>query len=86
MDFYCAREKLGIELDGSIHSKQKDYDTERQGIIEDLGVKILRFKNEDVLTNLKNVLKVIKNHLTFPSPLQMERDVDQKVKVNHKSG
>ena len=35
LDFYCPEERLGIELDGSVHLKQKDYDALRQKIIED---------------------------------------------------
>ena len=63
LDFYCPKDKLAIELDGSIHSKQKDYDFARQSVIINHGVKVLRFKNREVLTNIKDVLKSIKSHL-----------------------
>ncbi len=46
-DFYCAEHKLVIELDGKIHEKQKHYDRERDLIIGKLGLKVLRFKNEE---------------------------------------
>jgi very-short-patch-repair endonuclease len=46
-DFYCAQHKLVIELDGKIHEKQKYYDRERDLIIERLGLKVIRFKNEE---------------------------------------
>ena len=46
-DFYCAEFKLVIELDGKIHEKQKYYDRERDLIIERLGLKVVRFKNEE---------------------------------------
>ncbi|OGB86887.1 hypothetical protein A3J44_05730 [candidate division WOR-1 bacterium RIFCSPHIGHO2_02_FULL_45_12] len=65
IDFYCAEEKLGIELDGHIHYKQKEYDAERQSLIEDSGIRILRFKNKAVIENIKEVLKLIKKNLTL---------------------
>ena len=65
LDFYCFESKLGIELDGSIHSKRKNYDIARQNIIEDFSVKILRFSNNEVLTEIKKVLASIKENLSF---------------------
>ena len=47
-DFYCAREKLIIEVDGKIHDYQKDRDRHRDEILRAKGLKILRFKNEDM--------------------------------------
>ena len=52
-DFYCAKAKLVIELDGSVHDlpEVQVYDTLRQDVIEDLGYHVLRFSNEDVFSN-----------------------------------
>lgn len=47
-DFYCADKKLVIELDGTIHDFQKDYDKHRDKIIAEMGLTIVRFKNEEV--------------------------------------
>lgn len=74
VDFYCFEDRLAVELDGPIHSKQKDYDKARQNVLKDFGVKILRFKNDEVLRDAQLVLRLIKNHLTIPSPSPMERD------------
>src|SRR3989339_1104716 len=63
LDFFCPSEKLGIEIDGEIHLKQKEYDAARQNIIESKGVKILRFKNEQVFNDLNEVLKQIKRSI-----------------------
>jgi len=63
LDFYCPEGKLAIELDGPIHLKQKDYDLLRQNCIEELGIRILRFKNSDLKNNLKNALQTIKQAL-----------------------
>ena len=47
-DFYCAGHKLVVELDGKIHDYQKDYDEQRDFIINEMGIKVLRIKNEEV--------------------------------------
>ena len=64
LDFYCSENQLGIELDGSIHLKQKEDDILRQKIIEEQGVKIIRFKNKEVFTNIENVLSIIEKHIS----------------------
>lgn len=73
LDFYCAEEKIAIELDRPIHLKQKDYDSTRQEFIEDHGIRVIRFKNEMVLNNINKVINSIK--LSFPSPSKMEKVV-----------
>ena len=47
-DFYSAEQKLVIELDGKIHDYQQNYDRERDLIIEKMGLKVIRFKNEEI--------------------------------------
>jgi len=61
VDFYCHKFKLAIELDGEIHQNNKvhKYDSERQKFIENLGIKILRFSNEQVILNLNKVIEKI---------------------------
>lgn len=62
-DFYSAAKKLAIELDGKIHLKKDvaDYDKQREEFIEAWGIKILRFKNEEIIERLPMVLEKIKN-------------------------
>lgn len=61
-DFYCHEVKLIIELDGSIHDlpEVSNNDIERQRIIEQFGIKIIRFKNTELYNNLDSVLEKIK--------------------------
>jgi very-short-patch-repair endonuclease len=63
-DFYCHQKKLIIELDGNIHDilEQKEYDEGRTFILEEKGFKILRFKNEEIINDLENVLERILNN------------------------
>jgi very-short-patch-repair endonuclease len=55
---------LVIEVDGSIHEKQKDYDDEKDFIINKLGYKILRFTNKEIESHLQQTLKAIINSIS----------------------
>ena len=58
VDFFCAKLGLAIEIDGEIHSFQKARDKERDNVLEQkFGLKIVRYKNEEVLNNTEKVLK-----------------------------
>jgi len=57
-DFYCAKHKLVVEIDGRVHDYQKDYDRQRTIVLESLGLKVIRFKNEE-LVNEKFVFQKI---------------------------
>jgi very-short-patch-repair endonuclease len=58
-DFYCRDAKLVIEVDGSVHDGQPEDDANRQAYLENLGLRVLRFKNEDVLNRLASVVQQI---------------------------
>ncbi len=59
VDFYCAEAQMVIEIDGSIHDTP-NADLERQHVLESLGLRILRFSNDDVLSGVENVIAQIK--------------------------
>ncbi len=61
LDFYCHEAKLAIELDGSGHLEdgQAKYDDERTRILNEQGIRVLRFWNSDVLKNTESVLNEI---------------------------
>lgn len=62
-DFYCAKSKLVVEIDGEIHKTQKEDDEDRTELIKYLGIKVIRFTNQDILNNLKRVQKALKESL-----------------------
>jgi very-short-patch-repair endonuclease len=64
VDFYCAQEKLIIELDGTVHNtpEAQYYDDQRTKYLENLGYKVIRFENKMVFENLPSVFKDIKDH------------------------
>lgn len=61
LDFYCHEARLAIELDGPIHNNpdQKSYDEERNKVIESLGIRTLRFKNDEIFKKLNETLSII---------------------------
>lgn len=59
VDFYCKDLQLAIEVDGGIHDHQVDYDRKRQFQLEEVGVRFLRFENEDIYDDMDNVLLII---------------------------
>ena len=66
VDFYSPEVKLVIEVDGDshfYHSNSQELDTKRQGYIELLGLKVIRFTNYEIYQNLRGVVMVIINHL-----------------------
>ncbi len=65
LDFYCHETKLAIELDGGGHNfaEQRLYDKERTNIIEASGVRVIRFWNNEVLSQLDVALEQIYVHL-----------------------
>jgi very-short-patch-repair endonuclease len=58
-DFVCVRKKLIVELDGSQHLEQEEYDEERTEYLEALGYKVIRFWNGDVMNNMDGVILAI---------------------------
>jgi very-short-patch-repair endonuclease len=71
IDFYCAESKLGIEIDGGYHNRkeQQEYDAERTRFINEYGIRIIRFTNEQVQINTEQVLNEIASAATPPSPI-----------------
>lgn len=59
VDFCAPREKLVIELDGSQHLEQQEYDNERSEFLQSKGYRVLRFWNNDVMNDLEGVMRVI---------------------------
>ena len=59
VDFYCFSEQLVIELDGPIHSGQKEKDLKRDEYLKSLGLTVIRFKNRMVFEETETLLNTI---------------------------
>ncbi|MEK7165650.1 MAG: endonuclease domain-containing protein [Patescibacteria group bacterium] len=70
VDFYCPKAKLVIELDGSQHTleRHKLYDEKRSFYFKGLGIRVIRFWDNEVFINTEGVLGTITNRLTSPQP------------------
>jgi len=66
VDFYCKPLNLVIEIDGSYHfeEEQKVKDKERQQILEEMGLKFLRFSEEQIRKDMDIVLKAIEHYIS----------------------
>jgi very-short-patch-repair endonuclease len=56
VDFYCHAAGLVVEVDGDVHTKQPEYDAERDRILAGRGLRVLRFQNEECTRRLEDVL------------------------------
>ena len=82
-DFVCLKKRLVVEVDGGYHyiGNQPLSDEERTNYLNQYGFEVIRFTNEEVLSNIDNVLTTIKrvmsnkstictHHALAPSPLR----------------
>lgn len=58
-DFCSPQEKLIVELDGSQHLEQQEYDEERTKYFESLGYRVIRFWNNQVMNDMNGVILAI---------------------------
>ena len=70
VDFYCPRLKLAIELDGDSHFryKQIEYNAIRQEWIENHGIKVIRFYNNEIFEDIERVLLKLKDKCNIQKP------------------
>lgn len=67
VDFVCVEAMLIIELDGGQHVEQMDYDEHRTRYLQARGYRVLRFWNNEALTNIESVPEVILGASAKPS-------------------
>ena len=63
VDFVCREHSLIIELDGGFHQDQQDYDRARTECLQSRGFDVLRYWDNDVLTESDSVLESISEAL-----------------------
>ena len=59
VDFYCHRVALVVEVDGDIHDLQKDEDERREKVLSEMGLRIVRFGNDEIAGDLFVVVRKI---------------------------
>ena len=75
VDFYCSRLRLAVEVDGGQHAERKQADDHRTEWLATKGLTVVRYWNNDVLSNLEGVLRDLLAHIeklsraaTTPTP------------------
>jgi len=65
VDFYCHKAALVIEVDGDIHDLQQDEDARREKVLSELGLRVIRFGNDEILREASRsaVVGKIREHL-----------------------
>ncbi len=71
VDFVCFEKRIIVELDGGQHALpvERQSDSKRDQFLEAQGYKVLRFWDNEVLTNIRGVLEVIGIHCLHHPPL-----------------
>ena len=65
VDFCCLEHRLVIEIDGPVHQRLAERDSERTTILQALGYRVLRYTNDQVEHDLTAVLDAIREALTY---------------------
>jgi adenine-specific DNA-methyltransferase len=68
VDFFCAAERLIVEVDGPIHETQRDVDEQRQRLLESLGFRFVRLAASQIENNLPAALETIRHAFTQTRP------------------
>jgi len=65
VDFYCREARLAVEIDGDSHYTELAgvYDIKRDEFIRNVGIRVVRFTNEEVMRNASAVIQQIREHL-----------------------
>ena len=65
VDFYCHKSALVIEVDGDVHDLQKEEDERREMVLSALGLRVVRFGNDEVVRNLSAVVAKIRELISI---------------------
>ena len=68
VDFYCPQAGLVIEVDGGRHQRQRAYDAERDKFLCGRGLRVLRFTNAEVSTDVRAVRRRIAAACRYLTP------------------
>lgn len=64
VDFYCHKSALVVEVDGDIHDLQQEEDERREKVLTEIGLRIVRFRNDEVVRSLSAVVGKIRDAIS----------------------
>lgn len=65
VDFYCHKSALVVEVDGDIHDLQQEEDARREKVLSELGLRVVRFRNDEVVRDVSAVAGKIRSILVY---------------------
>jgi very-short-patch-repair endonuclease len=68
VDFYCHKAALVVEVDGDIHDLQQEEDARREKVLSALGLRIVRFRNDEVVRDVSAVVGKVKELIEIETP------------------
>ncbi len=66
VDFYCHKSALVVEVDGDVHDLQKEEDERREKVLSEMGLRIVRFRNDEVVMDVSTVVGRIRERVSLP--------------------
>src|SRR6185295_4184560 len=70
VDFYCHKAALVVEVDGDIHDLQQEEDARREKVLSEMGLRIVRFRNDEVVNSVSTVAGKIRELVQFDELIQ----------------
>ena len=64
VDFYCHKSALVVEVDGDVHDLQKEEDERREKVLREMGLRIVRFGNDEVMRDISAVVGRIRKAIS----------------------
>ena len=70
LDYYCLREGVVVELDGGQHAEPvaREYDERRTRRLSEVGIRVVRFPDDEILKYPDAVCEAIYKELTSKTP------------------
>ena len=65
IDFYCHKSALVVEVDGDVHDLQKEEDERREKVLSQLGLRVVRFRNDEIERDVSAVVGKIRLILVY---------------------
>jgi len=84
VDFYCHRAALVVEVDGDIHDLQQEEDARREKVLIEMGLRIFRFRNDEILSNLPVVVHKLRELVEFENLILQARQQAKEVGLRPK--
>jgi len=93
VDFYCFALRLVVEIDGDSHAEQEKYDIKRTDTLNQLGIKVVRYTNTDVMGSLDGIFEDLEEQVTMrekelgiqnPSVALLQRTTSPLIKGSYK--